>query len=64
MKAAYAKYRLDFIVPGGTSRGVLTHKDTYFLKIWEPDAPDKFGIGEFGRPGDRLGGLFVDRVWF
>lgn len=46
MKAAYAKYRLDFIEPGGTSRGVLTHKDTYFLKIWDPEAPEHFGIGE------------------
>lgn len=46
MKAAYAKYRLDFITPGGTSRGVLTHKDTYFLKIWEPDRPECYGIGE------------------
>ena len=46
MKAAYAKYRLNFIVPGGTSRGVLTYKDTYFLKIWEPEEPERFGIGE------------------
>lgn len=46
MKAAYAKYRLDFIEPGGTSRGVLTHKDTYFLKIWEPESPSRFGLGE------------------
>ena len=46
MKAAYAKYRLDFITPGGTSRGVLTYKDTYFLKIWEPESPLSYGIGE------------------
>lgn len=46
MKAAYSKYRLDFITPGGTSRGVLTHKDTYFLKIWDEVCPEQFGIGE------------------
>ena len=46
MKAAYAKYSLHFIKPGGTSRGVLTQKDTYFLKIWDEETPGVFGIGE------------------
>lgn len=46
MKAAYAKYRLYFKSPSGTSRGVLTHKDTYFLKIWEDGNPSRYGIGE------------------
>ena len=27
MKAAYTRYILDFKVPGGTSRGILTQKD-------------------------------------
>lgn len=46
MRAAYAPYRLQFITPGGTSRGVLYHKDTYFLKIWDESNPEVFGLGE------------------
>ncbi len=46
MKAAYAPYRLNFIEPGGTSRGILYHKDTYFLKIWDEENPDVYGLGE------------------
>ncbi len=46
MKAAYAPYTLNFITPGGTSRGVMTVKDTYFIKIWDEDNPDAYGIGE------------------
>ena len=46
MKAAYFPYRLHFIEPGGTSRGVLHDKDTYFLKIWDESNPAIFGLGE------------------
>lgn len=46
MKAAYAPYRLNFIEPGGTSRGVLHHKDTFFLKVWDESAPHVYGLGE------------------
>ena len=46
MRAAFAKYTLDFINPAGTSRGVLFKKDTYFLKIWDEACPERFGIGE------------------
>lgn len=46
MKAQFAPYQLIFKVPSGTSRGILTHKDTYFIKIWEEENPEKFGIGE------------------
>ena len=46
MKAAFARYRLDFINPAGTSRGVLYKKDTYFLKICDEQCPERFGIGE------------------
>lgn len=46
MKAAFAKYTLDFINPAGTSRGTLLKKDTYFLKIWDEQCPERFGIGE------------------
>lgn len=46
MKAAFAKYTLNFIEPGGTSRGILYNKDTYFIKLWEENDPERYGIGE------------------
>lgn len=45
MKARYTKYTLQFKRPSGTSRGILTKKDTYFLIL---EANDKIGIGECG----------------
>lgn len=45
MKATYKKYILDFKRPSGTSRGVLTQKETWFI-ILEKDS--KTGIGECG----------------
>lgn len=45
MKATYQKYLLKFKRPSGTSRGVLTEKETWFLKISDGD---HFGIGECG----------------
>ncbi len=46
MKAAYAPYTLNFITPGGTSRGIMTTKDTYFIKLWDESNPEVYGIGE------------------
>lgn len=46
MKAAYAPYKLNFITPGATSRGVLNEKETYFIKIWDEENPSSYGIGE------------------
>lgn len=46
MRAAYSPYRLIFNEPGGTSRGVMYHKDTYFLKLWDENNPEIFGLGE------------------
>ena len=45
MQATYHKYILDFKRPSGTSRGVLTQKETWFL-ILEKDG--RTGIGECG----------------
>lgn len=45
MKATYKKYILNFKIPSGTSRGVMTEKETWFL-ILENDR--KKGIGECG----------------
>lgn len=42
----YLKYDLKFINPSGTSRGVLTSKPTWFIKISKKDNPHNFGLGE------------------
>ena len=53
MKASYHKYILQFKQPSGTSRGVLTQKETWFIII---ESSDKQGIGECG----ILTGLSID----
>ena len=45
MKASYKKYILNFKRPSGTSRGVMTEKETWFLLLEENG---KTGIGECG----------------
>ncbi|WP_339886978.1 o-succinylbenzoate synthase [uncultured Flavobacterium sp.] len=45
MKATYKKYILNFKRPSGTSRGVLTEKETWFIILEENG---KIGIGECG----------------
>ncbi|SDX42809.1 o-succinylbenzoate synthase [Flavobacterium degerlachei] len=53
MKATYHKYILDFKRPSGTSRGVMTEKETWFIVL---EKGGKYGIGECG----ILRGLSVD----
>ena len=55
MHATFKKYLLQFKNPSGTSRGVLTTKETFFLEIEEKG---KIGIGECG----LFRGLSVDDV--
>ena len=45
MKATYKKYLLNFKRPSGTSRGIMTEKETWFLLLEENG---KTGIGECG----------------
>lgn len=45
MTADYKRYMLKFKRPSGTSRGVLTEKETWLLKISDAD---NYGIGECG----------------
>lgn len=56
MKLDIQKYHLDFRFEAGTSRGVMTSRDTYFLKLYHPENPEFFGIGECG----PLNGLSPD----
>ncbi len=53
MKATYHQYILDFKNPSGTSRGVLTQKETWFIVL---EKNGKRGVGECG----ILRGLSVD----
>lgn len=46
LRASYQKYLLHFKEPSGTSRGVLTHKETYFIRVWDDARPEVVGIGE------------------
>lgn len=46
LKASYEKYILKFKRPSGTSRGVLTEKETYFIRIWDDSVPETIGLGE------------------
>ena len=41
-------HNLNFIIPGGTSRGVLKNKPTWYIKIYHDDNPSIFGLGECG----------------
>ncbi|WP_299126872.1 o-succinylbenzoate synthase [uncultured Winogradskyella sp.] len=53
LKAQYKKYILNFKTPSGTSRGVMTTKETWFISLEENT---KKGIGECG----ILRGLSID----
>ena len=45
MKAEWFKHTLKFINPGGTSRGILHEKTSYYIKLSENN---RIGIGECG----------------
>lgn len=45
-KAEYSRYLLHFKEDAGTSRGVLKEKETFFVKVWEENSPEVYGIGE------------------
>ncbi len=53
MKASYKKYILNFKKPSGTSRGILSQKETWFILL---EQNGKKGIGECG----LLRGLSID----
>ncbi len=56
LKAAFKKYTLNFKRPSGTSRGILTQKDSWFIFVWDEFDPLIKGIGECG----LLKGLSID----
>lgn len=42
----FSPYILKFKEPAGTSRGIMTEKLTAFLRLYDENNPDVFGIGE------------------
>jgi len=52
----YLKYTLRFRFEAGTSRGVLTEKDSYIVRIYDDENPMVMGLGECG----PLRGLSLD----
>lgn len=46
MQAKFTKHTLQFIIPGGTSRGVLQEKDSWFIQVWNNETPSVVGVGE------------------
>lgn len=65
LSASFHKHTLIFRQPAGTSRGVLHHRDSYFLLLRDTLNPETTGIGECGvipglSPDDRPG--FEERI--
>ena len=56
LKSTYKKHLLKFKFEAGTSRGILTERYTYFIKLWDSQNPAIWGIGE----ASPLKGLSVD----
>jgi len=48
MKVSYQSYRLKFKTPGGTSRGILTEKETFLMKLKTGGDDDPEFFGECG----------------
>lgn len=56
LTARYIFYPLHFKRPAGTSRGVLHHKKSWILQIWDDINPEIQGIGEVS----TIQGLSID----
>jgi O-succinylbenzoate synthase len=56
LTATFKKHTLQFKFPATTSRGTITEKETWFIRISNTDNPAIFGIGECG----PLAGLSID----
>jgi len=56
LEAIIKKHKLNFKQPGGTSRGILTSKDSWYILVYDTNNPDIQGIGECS----ILKGLSID----
>ncbi len=57
LKACFKKHTFEFITPGGTSRGVLNTKDSWYIIVYDDQFPDQKGIGECS----LIYGLSIDK---
>ncbi len=46
LKADFKKHIFLFKTPGGTSRGVLHTKDSWYISLWDDEKPALKGVGE------------------
>ena len=46
LRAEWAQRRLNFNFEARTSRAVMLHKDTYYIRVWHEETPAVYGIGE------------------
>ncbi len=46
LQATYIPHKLKFITPGGTSRGVLTEKSSWYILLSDTVSPNIVGVGE------------------
>jgi L-alanine-DL-glutamate epimerase-like enolase superfamily enzyme len=56
LKAGFKKHCLQFKTPAGTSRGILSSKNSWFIVVQDDEKPGVHGIGEAG----ILQGLSID----
>ncbi|MDA0196598.1 MAG: o-succinylbenzoate synthase [Bacteroidetes bacterium] len=56
LKLDFQKYTLDFKFKAGTSRGILSSRDIWIIKLWDEASPQVYGLGESG----PLKGLSID----
>ena len=56
LNADFSKHVLKFKFDAGTSRGILRHKNTWFIRVWHTEEPWRIGRGECG----PLQGLSID----
>ena len=58
LKADFTSHTLIFKNPSGTSRGVLNSKPSWFLRVWNDNNPNIYGVGECA----PIKGLSIDPI--
>ena len=48
LRASYFKKTFHFRFDARTSRGTMKERHSWFIKVWQENNPDSFGIGESG----------------
>jgi o-succinylbenzoate synthase len=48
LRASFSKKTFNFSFRARTSRGAMSQKDSWFLKVWDTRQPEVIGIGEAG----------------